>query len=69
MRLLDFQKKHPEHVEEAEERAAIMEYDGRMDRTEAEEKAVSRMYEKYKLGGKGEIKSIGRRVDRQRLFD
>ena len=41
--------KHPEHREELEERAAIMEYHGGMDRRTAEETAADRIAMKYKL--------------------
>ena len=40
---------HPEHEEEATERAAIMEYDGDLNRGAAEQEAVRRIKWKYGL--------------------
>jgi hypothetical protein len=48
--MTDFQrfiKARPEYREEAEERAAIMEFDGGFDRETAERMALWRLYDKY----------------------
>ena len=45
----DFVRKYPQHAEELEERAAIMEYHGDKDRQTAESKAVMRLRIKYEL--------------------
>ena len=42
-----FCKQYPDHAEEATERAAIMEFDGGMDRETAELCAILRMKKKY----------------------
>ncbi len=53
MTLKEFCKNWPQHSEEVEERAAIMEYDGGMNRDEAERQAISQLKLKYQLYGKG----------------
>lgn len=45
----EFLDTYPEYREELEERAAIMEYDGSLNREAAETQAVNRLKEKYKL--------------------
>lgn len=45
----EFMRNHPEHREELEERAAIMEFHGGMERRDAEEAAVERMISKYQV--------------------
>lgn len=45
----DFIEQFPQHQEEAEERAAIMEYDGGIPKRIAEEEAVKRLRRKYDL--------------------
>jgi hypothetical protein len=46
-----FLRQHPEHAEELEERAAIMEYDGGKKRDSAEANALWRIKDKYELWG------------------
>lgn len=46
---------YPEHAEEVEERAGIMEYDAGMPRDYAEEQAVKRLRIKYSLYKQGEM--------------
>ena len=45
----DFIEAFPQYQEEAEERAAIMEYDGGIPKRIAEEEAVKRLRRKYDL--------------------
>ena len=49
MKINEFIKRFPQHREEIEERAAIMEYDGGLNREAAEKYAVFRLNVKYKL--------------------
>lgn len=46
-----FCREHPEHAEEVEERAAIMEYCGLRSREAAEMEAMWRVKDKYRLWG------------------
>lgn len=45
----EFMRNNPEHREELEERAAIMEFHGCMSREDAEEAAVDRLISKYQV--------------------
>lgn len=47
---------YPDHLEELEERAAIMEYDGGYSRKTAERFAAIRLKRKYGLYRQGELK-------------
>ena len=49
MTIHEFKRKYPNHEEEVEERAGIMQYSGEMSKQEAERKAVGRMRQKYRL--------------------
>jgi len=51
----EFWRRYPEHREEVEERAAIIEIDCNFRRSTAEDMAVSRMLEKYRLYRQGEL--------------
>jgi uncharacterized protein YbgA (DUF1722 family) len=55
LEFIQFVTKYPEHKEEAEERAAIMEIDGGFSRMEAEARSLLRLVEKYRPGRQGEL--------------
>ena len=53
MLFADLIKAYPEHSEEAQERAAIMEYDGNLNRGAAEQETVRLIKWKYGLFDQG----------------
>jgi len=54
MKYRQFLKTYPKRKEEAEERAAIMQYEGEMSKEEAEMSTVYRLRAKYRLFEEGE---------------
>jgi hypothetical protein len=54
----EFARSYPEHREELEERAAIMEFSGGREREDAEKRAVMRLRIKYDLLW-GQLELIG----------
>jgi hypothetical protein len=51
----DFIRDYPEHAEEVQERASIMEHDGGMTKNQAEIFAVNRVKEKYNIYNQAEL--------------
>jgi len=60
MNFTEFKYKYPQHKEEAEERAAIMQYDGGMNKDEAEMWTVYRLRAIYRLFKEGEYENKGK---------
>lgn len=60
MTFRQFLKTYPKHKEEAEERAAIMQYEGNMSKEEAEMRTVHRLRAKYRLFKEGENENKGK---------